>query len=73
MQPRSRQLACRLFGAGDKENADPNQRRTACDVKKGMLKRKIEGESISTPDLSPLGHYNNDNIVKDLSGCGYAV
>ena len=31
-----------------------------------MLKRNIEGESISTPDLSPLLHYKNDNIVKDL-------
>ena len=41
--------------------------------KKCILKRKIEVESISTPDMSPLGHCTNDNIVKDKSGCGYAV
>ena len=34
---------CVLIGAGDKENADLNKKRTAYRVKKCMLARKIEG------------------------------
>ena len=41
-------------GAGDKENADPNKERTVYQVKKCMLSRRIEGESVSTPNLSPI-------------------
>ena len=59
-------MKCSALGAGDEENTDPNQQRTAYHMKTCMLTRNMEGESISTPKLSPHVHYNTDNIVEDM-------
>ena len=53
-------------GAGDKENAEPNTSRPAYQAKKCLLSRKLEGESVFIPNLTPFAETQSNEIYHKI-------